>query len=148
MTTQVAHWEHFRHPAGVGVRGVGESLDQAFEQAGLALTAVVADPAKVRPAQPVVIECEASRASLLLLDWLEALIREMNTRRMRFSRFELHLGPPDLGGGLGLYALAWGEAQDSDPHPPPADLKGPTYEELEVTQDEHDRWIAQCVVEV
>ena len=40
-------WEHFAHGADVGVRGVGATLNEAFEQAALALTAVVADPAHI-----------------------------------------------------------------------------------------------------
>ena len=29
-------WEHFEHQADVGVRGIGRSRDEAFEQAALA----------------------------------------------------------------------------------------------------------------
>ncbi|WP_211224798.1 archease [Meiothermus rufus] len=73
---------------------MGATLAQAFEQAALALTAVITDPAKVRPLQRVELECEASRASLLLVDWLNRLVFEMSTRKMLFSRFEVHLAPP------------------------------------------------------
>ena len=38
-----AGWEHFSHDADIGVRGWGQTLAQAFEQAALALTAVVTD---------------------------------------------------------------------------------------------------------
>src|SRR5512139_3851745 len=41
-------WEHFEHGADIGVRGFGASVAEAFEQAALALTAVIADPAGVR----------------------------------------------------------------------------------------------------
>lgn len=148
MTIQVAHWEHFAHQAEVGVRGVGETLDQAFEQVGLALTAVITDPEVVHPTQAVVIECEATRASLLLQGWLDQLTFEMNTRHMLFRRYEVHLGPPDLGGALSLYALAWGEAVDPNLHHPAVEVSAATYSELEVSQDEQGHWIAQCVVEV
>ena len=147
MTTGVAHWEHFAHQAEVGVRGVGETLDQAFEQVGLALTAVITDPSAVHPTQAVVIECEATRASLLLENWLSQLALEMDTRHMVFGRFEVHLGPPDLGGALSLYALVWGEAVDPELHPPVV-VKGATYDDLEITQDELGHWVAQCVVEI
>ena len=39
-----SHWEHFDHGADIGVRGFGPTEAAAFEQAALALTAVVADP--------------------------------------------------------------------------------------------------------
>ena len=38
------HWEHFPHEADIGVRGVGNTRERAFEQAALGLTAVVVDP--------------------------------------------------------------------------------------------------------
>ena len=34
-------WEHFRHGADIGVRGIGTTIDAAFEGAAVALTAVV-----------------------------------------------------------------------------------------------------------
>lgn len=98
MSKPQGRWEHFYHQADIGVRGIGPTLDKAFEQAGLALTAVVTDPALVRPIQPIEIECEASRASLLLVDFLNRLVYEMATRRMLFSQFEVLLSPPDLVG--------------------------------------------------
>ena len=42
-------WEHFAHDADVGIRGRGETRDQAFAEAALALTAVVTDPGSVAP---------------------------------------------------------------------------------------------------
>ncbi|MBO1435999.1 archease [Meiothermus sp. CFH 77666] len=148
MTTQLGRWEHFYHQADVGVRGIGPTLDAAFEQVALALTAVVTDPALVRPTQAVVIECEASRVSLLLVNWLNRLIYEMATRRMLFSRFEVHVSPPDLGGALSLYARAWGETVDPERHQPAVEVKGATYSELEVTQNPEGLWVVQCVVDV
>jgi RNA-splicing ligase RtcB len=36
-------WEHFPHEADTGVRGIGASPAEAFEQAAIALTAVITD---------------------------------------------------------------------------------------------------------
>lgn len=148
MTTQLGRWEHFYHQADIGVRGIGPTLDVAFEQVALALTAVVTDPTQVRPIQVVEIECEASRVSLLLVNWLNRLIYEMATRQMLFGRFEVHLGPPDLGGALSLCGRAWGETVDPARHQPAVEVKGATYSELEVKQDPQGHWVVQCVVDV
>lgn len=69
-----AHWEHFDHGADIGVRGFGASKAQAFEQAALALTAVITDPAGVVPRDAVTIACAAPDDELLLADWLNALV--------------------------------------------------------------------------
>ncbi|MCS7067226.1 MAG: archease [Meiothermus sp.] len=148
MTTQLGRWEHFDHQADVGVRGIGPTLDAAFEQVALALTAVVTDPARVRPIQAVEIECEASRVSLLLVNWLNRLVYEMATRHMLFGRFEVHVSPPDLGGTLSLYARAWGEPVDPERHQPAVEVKGATYSELEVAKNPAGHWVVQCVVDV
>ena len=45
-------WEHFAHDADIGVRGRAATLAGAFEQAALALTAVVDRPAPRRADPP------------------------------------------------------------------------------------------------
>jgi len=136
-----AHWEHFDHEADMGVRGCGETLAQAFEQAALALTAVAVDPARVEPLVKVDIACEAPEADLLLVDWLNALIYEMWTRRMLFSRFAVAIE------GERLAASAWGQGVDVEKHQPAVESKGATYTELKVEQHAGG-WVAQCVVDV
>ena len=136
-----AHWEHFPHQADIGVRGVGETLEQAFEQAALALTAVVTDPGVVAHKKMIRLHCEAPDIELLLVDWLNRLVYEMATRSMLFSRFEVHLD------GSCLAAQVWGEAIDIARHHPAVEVKGATYTELKVMHQEGG-WIAQCVVDV
>ena len=137
-----AHWEHFPHEADIGVRGWGATLEQAFEQAGLALTAVIVDPATVMPKEAIRLSCEAPDAELLLVDWLNALIYEMVTRNMLFSRFEVRLQKEHLS------AQAWGEALEAARHHPAVEVKGATYTALKVAQQPEGGWLAQCVVDV
>lgn len=137
-----AHWEHFPHEADIGVRGLGATLGQAFEQAALALTAVIVDPAAVAPRETIRLSCEAPDDELLLVDWLNTLIYEMVTRNMLFSRFEVHLD------GERLSAQVWGEALDSGRHHPAVEVKGATYTALRVARQPDGGWLAQCVVDV
>lgn len=135
-------WEHFPHEADMGVRGLGATLGQAFEQAALALTAVVTDPAAVIPREMIQLSCEAPDDELLLVDWLNALVYEMATRSMLFSRFEVRLE------GRRLSAKAWGEALDIARHHPAVEVKGATYTALKVARQADGGWLAQCVVDV
>jgi tRNA nucleotidyltransferase (CCA-adding enzyme) len=137
-----AHWKHFPHGADVGVCGIGGSKRAAFEQAALALTAAITDPHAVVPNEMVEVTCEAPDDELLFVDWLNALVYEMATRQMLFSRFEVHLKSGRLHG------RAWGEAIDIARHQPAVEVKGATYTELLVTQDKTGTWRAQCVVDV
>lgn len=135
------HWEHFPHEADMGVRGTGVNLAAAFEQAALALTAVIADPAKVAARDAVAIQCQAPDPELLFVDWLNALVYEMATRHMLFSRFAVKIE------GTQLTATAWGEPLDVARHQPAVEVKGATYTALRVAQQD-GRWIAQTVVDV
>ncbi len=134
-------WELFPHAADVGIRGYGASKAEAFEQAATALTAVITDPARVRARQAVPVRCEAPDDELLLVDWLNRLILEMDTRHLLFGRFSV-----ELGAGY-LNATAWGEPLDRERHCPAVEVKGATYTALRVAC-EQGRWLAQTVVDV
>ena len=136
-----AHWEHFPHDADVGVRGVGATKAQAFEQAALALTAVVSDLQMIEAQQRIEVECEAPDDELLLADWLNSLVYEMSARKMLFSRFSVQLDGPRLRGE------AWGESVDPARHHPAVEIKGATYTALRVAREDGE-WLAQTVVDV
>lgn len=125
----------------MGVRGIGCTRAEAFEQAALALTAVVTDPAGVRPLEEVVVTAEAPDDELLLVDWLNALIYEMATRNLLFGRYRVRFE------GRHLEGRAWGETAEPERHQPAVEVKGATYTALRVAR-EHGAWVAQCVVDV
>jgi len=135
-------WEHFCHQADIGVRGIGPSLNAAFEQAAIALVSVICDLSRVGPQEAVEIRCTAPNNEILLVDWLNALIFEMATRNMLFSRFAVRIDDSNLR------ATAWGEPTDVARHAPAVEVKGATLTELRVKRCETGQWLAQCVVDV
>ena len=135
-------WSHFRHGADIGVEGSGATLDEAFANAAVALTAVIADPTLVRSSAAIELKCEAPDAESLLIEWLNSVVYEMATRRMLFARFDVHID------GDRLRAYAWGESIDRERHQPAAEVKGATYTELSVRRDAQGAWRARCVVDV
>ncbi len=136
-----ASWEHFAHGADVGVRGFGASKAEAFEQAAVAMTAVVTDPAGVESREAVAIRCEAPDDELLLAEFLNVLIYEMSTRKMLFSQVSIRID------GRSLSGQAWGERVDVARHHPAVEVKGATYTALRVAH-EGGQWVAQTVVDV
>ena len=137
-----AGWEHFHHVADIGIRGHGATLGEAFEQAAVALTAVILDPTSVAEQEAVEISVAASDNEMLFIEWLDALVYAMATRRLLFRRFRVTIQ------GHALRATAWGEAIDVVRHQPGVEIKGATLTELRVWQDETGFWHAQCVVDV
>ncbi len=140
--TDTASHDTYDHGADIGVRGIGSSKAIAFEQVALAMTSVVADLATVAAEQPIPINCEGSDDEIILVDWLNALVYEMATRRMLFSRFEISFE------NSSLVATAWGENVDIERHQPAVEIKGATYTTLRVGRNEDGQWIAQTVVDV
>jgi SHS2 domain-containing protein len=135
-------WELYSHPSDIGIRGFGATREEAFAQAATALTAVITDPAKVEPRQVVDIVCRDDDDEMLFMAWLSALLYEMGTRGMLFSRFEIE----PTGGGI--RAKAWGEPVDVQKHEPAVEVKAATYADLRVQRDNNGNWLAQCIVDV
>jgi SHS2 domain-containing protein len=136
-----AGWEHYEHAADIGVRGLGATKAEAFAQAAAAMTAAVTDLAVVRPLERVDVRCEAPDDELLLAEWLNALVYEMSTRRMLFSRFDVRLENGKLE------AQAWGETIDRSRHHPAVEVKGATLTTLRVARH-GEGWLAQTVIDV
>jgi SHS2 domain-containing protein len=134
-------WEHYSHTADMGIRGFGDSLEEAFGAAALAMVAVAVDPKRIKQKQEVEIACEQPETGLLLIAWLNSLLYEMATRKMLFSKFEVRINNGQLT------AKAWGEKLDLKKHEPVVEIKAATYSDLKVTQ-EKGKWMAQCIVDI
>ena len=138
----MTRWEHFAHGADIGVRGFGRSVEQAFEQAATALSAVVADLSTIRPSETIEVECDAPDLDLLLVSWLDRIIYEMAVRGMLFGTFHVIISGCSLRGRLG------GEVIDLERHQIAVEAKGATVTALRVARGPDGEWIAQCVVDV
>ena len=135
-------WEHFSHVADIGVRGFGSTMAASFEQAALAMTSVVAELETIRPGEFVKVHCEAPNVELMFMDWLNAIVFEMATRKMLFCEFHVRIEGEVLNG------QAHGEKISVSRHKPAAEVKGATLSELEVAQAPDGNWHAQCIVDV
>jgi tRNA nucleotidyltransferase (CCA-adding enzyme) len=138
---RTTRWEHYEHGADIGVRGFGATKAEAFEQAALALSAAIADLRVIGQFEAVRIDCEAPDDELLLAEWLNAIVYQMATRKLLFSRFAVKID------GRRLSAQAWGEAIDPERHHPAVEVKGATYTTLRVARHA-EGWVAQTVVDV
>ena len=112
----------------MGIRGFGRTKQEAFEQAALALTAIITDLKTIEVKEQIEFVCEAQiEDELLLVEWLNALLYEMATRQMLFGRFEW------VGRGRIMNFI---------------EVKAATYCDLKVKCDENQGWSAQCIVDV
>lgn len=123
------------------MRGIGPDKAAAFEQAAMALTAIVTSPDGVASRNRIELACEATDDEALFVAWLNALVYEMAVRRMLFSRYRVTIEPGRL------HASAWGEPISVPRHQPTVEVKGATYTALRVARC-GGGWLAQTVVDV
>lgn len=134
-------FEVFPHQADVGIRGFGETLEEAFENGAKALFSLMAEASKVKPKKEVSIQAQAEDKEALFVEWLNELLAEADLQDMVFSRFEVKIENNELQG------KAWGEILDPKKHEIKIEPKGATYANLKV-EKQRARWVAQCIVDV
>jgi SHS2 domain-containing protein len=137
--------ESFAHGADTGIRGRGATLEQAFSNAALALTCVIANPHQIRESRRIAARCEAPDLEMLLVRWINEIVFQMSAHRMLFGCFEVAIHQSASGWALQGYMT--GERVDPARHHPAVEVKGATFTELAVRQ-ERGAWCAQCVVDV
>jgi tRNA nucleotidyltransferase (CCA-adding enzyme) len=136
------YWEHYSHPADMGIRGFGAGKEEAFAQAALALTAVIAELSRVQPKKEIEIRCEEQDDEALFVSWLNALIYQMATRNLLFSKFDVSIKDHQL------LAKVWGDTLNVEKHRPVVEVKAATYADLKVAQNADGSWLAQCIIDV
>jgi SHS2 domain-containing protein len=123
------------------VRGVGRSPEEALERAGVALSALVADPATVEVREEVSLECDARDLDHLLADWLGAIVHNMAARRLRFRCFAVRLD------GRRLFGNAFGEHVDPERHHGALGLRRVSLARPTVRRSAEGQWTAECEVQ-
>ena len=134
-------YETFEHEADIGIRGFGNSVAEAFENAAAALYSIEVNIDCVRPEERRTVKVSAPDRELLLVEWLNALLSLSDINRMVFSKFDVNIRGTELNG------TAWGEHLDRERHQADVEVKGATYYMLSVKEID-GRYVAQCVVDV
>ena len=134
-------YETFEHEADVGVRGFGDSVDEAFANAARAMFTVMFDIETIEAKEAVEAKCEAPEKEMLLVEWLNELLYLADVKEMAFSDFKVRIDGDNLTG------VARGEKFDPLKHHPKIEVKAATYSQLKVEKGD-DGFMVQTVVDV
>ncbi|ATB51193.1 archease [Corallococcus macrosporus] len=134
--------EHLARGPEHRVRGRGRSLEEAFEQAAVALCALVVDRDAVEVREEAELVCEATELDRLLADWLRAVVHKMASRHLLFRCFAVRMD------GTRLFGHAFGEPWDRERHPSARDVRGVSLVGTRVCQGADGLWTAECEVEL
>lgn len=134
-------FKFFDVTADVGVKAYGATLDEAFENAALAVFEVMCDTAKVKPRMKKKVTARADDFGGLLREWLTQLLGLKDIHGMMFSRFKVRVDEKKFT----LEAEAWGE-ETKEFHEIKTEVKAVTYHMMEIKKNH--LWRARFILDV
>lgn len=135
-------YRQLAHTADLGLRIWGNTLEELFENAGAALTAVLTDRRRLRLRNTEEITVEAPDLEALLVAWLNHLLYLYDVTAFLGREFRiLELTPQRLA------ARAWGETYDPQRHLSRTAVKAATYHHLEIA-NRNGRWEATVILDL
>lgn len=124
-------FEFLEHTADVYVSAYGKTLEEAYENAALALFETMTDTSTIVEKQVDHFEFAGVDHLDLLYCWLEALIVNFDVKLKLYSRFDVDPIEATSSGYIAR-AKAWGEEFDPDRHPSRVGVKAVTYHQMEI----------------
>ncbi|WP_407455006.1 archease [Methanobrevibacter sp.] len=120
-------FEYFEATADIGFKAYGEDLNEAFENAGLAIFNIISNTDDITPSNMISFEITSEDDVSLLYDYLEELLFYHEVEFMLFSEFHV-----EIDDNLNLKATIKGEAIDWDKHERKTEIKAITFHKMDV----------------
>jgi SHS2 domain-containing protein len=135
-------FELLDHPADIGFRAYGASVEELFANCARALVSIILDPSNIRSAQKVLLSAEGSDYESLLVNWLNEVLYYVDGKRIALGAFDISQLTETR-----IECIATGEPRNPRKHPPRLGVKAVTYHQLKVRRTENG-WIAEVYVDV
>lgn len=136
-------FEYFDVTADVGYRAYGKTLDEAFQNAALAMFEVMTDTTKVKTIVKLEVNIESEDMFALLYDWLSELIFLHDSQNLVFSKFNV-----EITGNLDKYylkAYVLGETFNPEVHEIREEVKAVTYHLMDIKEE--NGYVAQVILD-
>jgi SHS2 domain-containing protein len=127
-------FEFLEHTADVYIAAHGKNLEEAFENAALAMFEVMTDTTKISSNEEDSVEVEAEDEYALLYNWLEALLVKFEVNGMLYSKFKISR-LEETADGFRLKATVWGEKFNAEKHAQKVAVKAVTYHRMEIIKE-------------
>jgi SHS2 domain-containing protein len=146
MSSQGKQYEYLEHTADIKFRAYGKTLEEAFENAALAMFNVIINTEKVSGDTAREIFLKSPDLESLLVDWLSELIYIFEVDEIVFREFRVEKIEENEG-EYSIKARALGEKYYPESHPFETEIKAVTYNQLEIAKTA-DGWKAQIIVDI
>ena len=138
--SELSKYDYFDVTADIGFYAYGRSLEEAYENAGLAMFNVVTDICKVKKQESREFEIVSEDLVSLLYDYLEELLFLQDTEFLFFSDFKITIEKivSEPSSDLENYKLActaYGEEINWDVHDHRSEVKAITFHKMCVNED-------------
>lgn len=124
-------FEYFDVTADIGFWAYGKCLEEAYENAALAMFNVMTDVNKVNSTQKYEFDIESEDLVSLLYDYLEELLFLFDVELIFFSKFQININKQD-NGEYCLHCIAYGEPVNWEFHPRKSEVKAITFHKMDV----------------
>ncbi len=138
-------YEYLEHTADAKFRAYGTTLEEAFQNAAVAMFDVMIDTGTISDEVSEKIELTSADLDGLVVDWLSELLYLFEVERVVFGKFKID-GITEMNGNYSLSAIAYGESLDLSRHKFDTEVKAVTYNSLKV-EETMDGWVVQVVVD-
>ena len=139
-------FEFLEHTADVYIRARGKTMEEAYENAALAMFEVMTDTDKIAQMQEETLEVEAEDQYALLYSWLEALLVKFETENMIYSKFQV-TNWKETDESFKFKAKIWGEKFDPKKHPQRVGVKAVTYHRMVIIR-ERDQVLLEFILDI
>ena len=128
-------YEYFDVTADIGFKAYGNNLNEAFENAGLAIFNIISDTSNISSDISKSFEITSEDEVSLLYDYLEELLFFHEVDFMLFSSFDVEI--EKLDGAFNLKATICGEPIDWQKHERKTEIKAITFHMMDVKKTNH-----------
>ena len=139
-------FEFLEHTADVYIRAHGVTMEEAYQNAALAMFETMTESTKIAQTQLETLDVEAEDQYALLYNWLEALLVKFETENMLFSKFEI-TDWKETAESFKFKAKVWGEKFNPKKHPQKVGVKAITYH-LMVVIREPERVVLEFILDI
>jgi SHS2 domain-containing protein len=141
-------FEFFDVTADVGYRAYGDTIENAFENAALAMFEVITDTSTVKEENEKKIQLEAEDEYAILYDWLSELLFLHDSEYMVFSKFEVKIDRKieESQKKYILEASVHGEEFDPRRHERRSEVKAVTYHMMDIKAG--DPYMIQVILDI
>jgi SHS2 domain-containing protein len=139
-------FEFLEHTADVYIRAHGKTMEEAYENAALAMFEVMTDTDKITQMQEETLEVEAEDQYALLYSWLEALLVKFEIENMLYSKFQI-TNWKETDENFKFKAKIWGEKFDPKKHPQRVGVKAVTYHRMVIIR-ERDQVLLEFILDI